>query len=269
MGWKIVTDEAGRQFYEGDLQLAVAACPERPGVAERNMFLRVAAPNGVANFPVGPKAPEWLLRSQQRAAAALTDAINTLGLGSIKSAPGTGPGSPEVVQSVKPETPPTDSSAWNMDAVRALTTWPNPFLPEIKSELPPRGYVGDPADYDEAYEVVNGAGEVVRRDPVDDGRSAVADPTTDTNKWTLPDAGMQPWQTDLVQKLFGGVPIVANPNVRPGEAFLFNPAYMAGSGWVSDSTAQARTRWINDPSVAPPTPAPEPPEGRFQNLDWD
>jgi hypothetical protein len=169
VGRKIVTDEAGRQFLEGDLQLAV-------GVAERNTFLRVAPPNGVANFPVGPKAPEWVLQSQQRAAAALTGMLDTLGLGSIKSAPGTGPGSPEVVQSVKP---PTDSSAWNMDAVETLREG-------FRTERARADY----AAVDEAMRYM---------------------------EW---------------------------PN----------------------STGTAR--WINDP-VAAPAPAPEPPEGRFRNLDWD
>lgn len=264
MGRKIVTDEAGRQFLEGDLQLAV-------GVAERNTFLRVAPPNGVANFPVGPKAPEWVLQSQQRAAAALTGMLDTLGLGSIKSAPGTGPGSPEVVQSVKP---PTDSSAWNMDAVETLRErfrterpgartdymvvdeamrymeWPNPYLPEIK-------FASGRNDADEYDEVVNMQGDVVRRDPV-------ADPTTDTSKWTLPSA-LQPWQDDLVQKMFGGLQVASDSVLRPGDAFVFNPAYM--SGQMSTSTGTAR--WVDDP-VTPPAPTPEPPTpGRFRNLDWD
>lgn len=250
MGWKIVTDEAGRQFLEGDLQLAV-------GVAERNTFLRVAPPNGVANFPVGPKAPEWVLQSQQRAIAALTD------MG--------GPGSPEVVQSVKP---PTDSSAWNMDAAETLRGgfrterlgartdyavvdeamrcmgWPNPYLPEVKIS-------SGGNDADEYDEVVNMQGDVVRRDPV-------ADPTTDTSKWTLPSA-LQPWQDDLVQKMFGGLQVASDSALRPGDAFVFNPAYM--SGQMSTSTGTAR--WVDDPATSP-APTPEPPTpGRFQNLDWE
>lgn len=158
--WRVVTGDDGKPYLEID-NVKVAA-PQEPGGGQ--MFLAVTPPGGVANIPVGSKAPAWLQGMIENAAQFAKDATM------IALMP------PQQGATVNPL---TDTSRWNIDAVQALrdSSWrgrgytdyakANPSYPRRNGKAALAAARGATADHVVYDEVVNMQGDVVRRDPVE------------------------------------------------------------------------------------------------------